>query len=160
MTSVQEGEDLSTGPFEDEETRALYESLPDIRALVPALLLGTAEGQPAAEEEGAEQPMETEASADTTSADAGAADSRAEATQEATAGSSLHVSCHASRLGSHPQIAATLTIYHAVLKAVLKSSHDGMLCSMPLIVHHGGMEDWWMEVLGKRMVLLFFRRAP
>ncbi len=85
---MQEGEDLSTGPFEDEETRALYESLPDIRALVPALLLWTAEGQPTAEEEGPEMPMETEAPADSTPADAGAADSRPEATQEATAGSS------------------------------------------------------------------------
>ncbi len=39
---MQHGEAVSTGPFEDEETKALYESLPDIRALVPALLLGAA----------------------------------------------------------------------------------------------------------------------
>lgn len=56
---MQEGEDFSTGPFEDEETRALYESLPDIRGVVPALLLGTTEAQLTGEEEGAEQAMET-----------------------------------------------------------------------------------------------------
>lgn len=31
----------SSSPFEDEETRAFYESLPDLRELVPAVLLGT-----------------------------------------------------------------------------------------------------------------------
>ncbi|CAL8462985.1 g2519 [Coccomyxa elongata] len=100
LVTRQEGEDLSTGPFEDEETRALYESLPDIRALVPALLLGTAEGQPTAEEEGPEVPMETEAPADSTPADEGAADSRSEATQEAVAvagGESAEVSGRAGR---------------------------------------------------------------
>lgn len=30
----------AAGPFEDEETRAFYESLPDLRAVVPAVLLG------------------------------------------------------------------------------------------------------------------------
>ena len=39
---MQHGEAVNSGPFEDEETKALYESLPDIRALVPALLLGPA----------------------------------------------------------------------------------------------------------------------
>ena len=28
-----------SGPFDDEETRAFYESLPDVRALVPSILL-------------------------------------------------------------------------------------------------------------------------
>ena len=42
---MQHGDAVSSGPFEDEETKALYESLPDIRALVPALLLGTASEQ-------------------------------------------------------------------------------------------------------------------
>ncbi|BDA48017.1 Regulator of nonsense transcripts 2 [Coccomyxa sp. Obi] len=101
LVTRQEGEDLSTGPFEDEETRALYASLPDIRALVPALLLGTAEGQQTTEEEGPEQPMETEASAsDKMPADAGAADSRSEATQEAptvAGGESAEVSGRAGR---------------------------------------------------------------
>ena len=118
---MQEGADLSTGPFEDEETRALYESLPDIRALVPALLLGTGEGQQAAEEEGPEQPMETDASADNVSADAGAADSRPEATQESTAGSSSHVWCHASHLGSRSHVATAL-----FMNAFSESSHEVM----------------------------------
>ncbi len=49
---MQHGEAVSSGPFEDEETKALYESLPDIRALVPALLLGPAsEPQEAADGE-------------------------------------------------------------------------------------------------------------
>lgn len=95
---VQEGEDLSTGPFEDEETRALYESLPDIRALVPALLLGTAEGQQTVEEEGAEQPMEVDASADNAPADADAVDSRPEASQENTTGISSPLWWHSGHL--------------------------------------------------------------
>lgn len=33
-------EAAAAGPFEDEETRAFYESLPDLRAVVPAVLLG------------------------------------------------------------------------------------------------------------------------
>ena len=45
---LQHGDAVSSGPFEDEETKALYESLPDIRALVPALLLGLASEQPEA----------------------------------------------------------------------------------------------------------------
>lgn len=48
---VQHGEAVSTGAFEDEETKALYESLPDIRAMVPALLLGTTSEQQEADEE-------------------------------------------------------------------------------------------------------------
>ena len=87
LFAVQEGEDFSTGPFEDEETRALYESLPDIRAVVPALLLGTTELQQTAEEEGAEQAVEVEASVDIGAADAAGADSKIEASQEITAGS-------------------------------------------------------------------------
>ena len=43
-------EDFSTGPFEDEETRALYESLPDVRAVVPAVLLGATADVPSAPE--------------------------------------------------------------------------------------------------------------
>lgn len=45
---VQHQEDFSAGPFEDEEARAFYASLPDVRALVPALLLGDAAAAPAA----------------------------------------------------------------------------------------------------------------
>lgn len=38
---LQEVDDAAAaGPFEDEETRAFYESLPDLRAVVPAVLLG------------------------------------------------------------------------------------------------------------------------
>lgn len=48
---MQHGEAVSTGPFEDEESKALYESLPDIRALVPALLLGATSDQQEAEPE-------------------------------------------------------------------------------------------------------------
>ncbi len=48
---MQHGEPVSTGPFEDEETKALYESLPDIRAMVPALLLGTTSEQKEADGE-------------------------------------------------------------------------------------------------------------
>ncbi len=86
---MQEGEDFSTGPFEDEETRALYDSLPDIRALVPALLLGTAEAQQTAEEDAAEQPMEVEASRADRAADAGAAGTQIEAAQETTPGTQI-----------------------------------------------------------------------
>ena len=43
--AMQHGDAVTSGPFEDEETKALYESLPDIRALVPALLLGPASEQ-------------------------------------------------------------------------------------------------------------------
>lgn len=59
--SLQHGEDLSCGPFEDEEARAFYEALPDVRAVVPALLLGEAgpQGQPAAA-----APQETPAGAE------------------------------------------------------------------------------------------------
>ena len=49
--SVQHGEAVNTGPFEDEETKALYESLPDIRAMVPAMLLGSASEQQDADAE-------------------------------------------------------------------------------------------------------------
>ena len=48
---MQHGEAVSTGAFEDEETKALYESLPDIRAMVPALLLGTTSEQQEADGE-------------------------------------------------------------------------------------------------------------
>lgn len=42
-TCVQEIDDsAATGPFEDEDTRAFYESMPDLRAVVPAVLLGEA----------------------------------------------------------------------------------------------------------------------
>lgn len=74
---MQEGEDFSTGPFEDEETRALYESLPDIRGVVPALLLGTTEAQLTGEEEGAEQAMQVETSVENRAPDANAAESTA-----------------------------------------------------------------------------------
>ena len=38
---LQEMEDsAAAGPFEDEDTRAFYESMPDLRAVVPAVLLG------------------------------------------------------------------------------------------------------------------------
>lgn len=75
---MQEGEDFSTGPFEDEETRALYESLPDIRGVVPALLLGTTEAQlTGEEEEGAEQAMQVETSVENRAPDANAAESTA-----------------------------------------------------------------------------------
>lgn len=41
--SLQEADDSAVaGPFEDEDTRAFYESLPDVRAVVPAVLLGGA----------------------------------------------------------------------------------------------------------------------
>jgi regulator of nonsense transcripts 2 len=36
----QESEGLGGSPFEDEETRSFYETLPDLRAVVPAILLG------------------------------------------------------------------------------------------------------------------------
>ena len=48
---MQHGEAVITGAFEDEETKALYESLPDIRAMVPALLLGTTPEQQEADGE-------------------------------------------------------------------------------------------------------------
>ena len=38
---IQETDDsAAAGPFEDEDTRAFYESMPDLRAVVPAVLLG------------------------------------------------------------------------------------------------------------------------
>ncbi|KAK9907680.1 hypothetical protein WJX75_008040 [Coccomyxa subellipsoidea] len=77
IVTRQEGEDFSTGPFEDEETRALYESLPDIRGVVPALLLSTTEAQLTGEEEGAEQAMQVETSVENRAPDANAAESTA-----------------------------------------------------------------------------------
>lgn len=41
--NIQETDDsAAAGPFEDEDTRAFYESMPDLRAVVPAVLLGEA----------------------------------------------------------------------------------------------------------------------
>ena len=51
---MQETDDgAAAGPFEDEDTRAFYESLPDVRGIVPAILLGestteTSEHEPTA----------------------------------------------------------------------------------------------------------------
>jgi len=65
---VQHGEAVNTGPFEDEETKALYESLPDIRAMVPAMLLGAASEQQEADAE-PDQIMHQEPKPDDANAD-------------------------------------------------------------------------------------------
>ena len=65
---MQHGEAVSSGPFEDEETKALYESLPDIRALVPALLLGAATDEKEASAE-PEQALPEEAASEAAEGD-------------------------------------------------------------------------------------------
>ncbi|KAL0026394.1 hypothetical protein WJX79_005678 [Trebouxia sp. C0005] len=40
LTGREADDGATAGPFEDEDTRAFYESLPDVRAVVPAVLLG------------------------------------------------------------------------------------------------------------------------
>ncbi|DBA81963.1 TPA: hypothetical protein ACH3X1_007672 [Trebouxia sp. C0004] len=40
LTGREADDSTTAGPFEDEDTRAFYESLPDVRAVVPAVLLG------------------------------------------------------------------------------------------------------------------------
>ena len=45
VAALQDSHEAYTGPFEDEQTRVVYETLPDLRATIPSALLGdTAQG--------------------------------------------------------------------------------------------------------------------
>jgi regulator of nonsense transcripts 2 len=67
---AQHQEDFSAGPFEDEEARAFYASLPDVRALVPALLLGDAAVAAPAADSAARAPSTAPSTQDSAAADA------------------------------------------------------------------------------------------
>jgi len=59
----QDAPATSAGLFEDEEAAAFYQSLPDLRAVVPAVLLGEAEPAGGAAARGAAQPGDAEPAA-------------------------------------------------------------------------------------------------
>lgn len=59
---VQVQEAASDGPFEDGQTRAFYEALPDLSGIVPPVLLPDVSRLASAPEEDADSPIATQSS--------------------------------------------------------------------------------------------------
>lgn len=83
---MQGMDDPSGGLYEDEETRALYESMPDLRAIVPAKFLGEASEESGAGEESEAEPAEASTAIADAGADAGASGVHAAAAETDSTG--------------------------------------------------------------------------